>query len=63
MIVRDRGEDWQVVLQIDHEDLSGAFARAWAEQGPRHASLEIAAARHDDGWAVCVLSPVVDTCG
>ena len=43
MIVRDRGEDWQVVLQIDHEDLSGAFARAWAEQGPRHASLAIAA--------------------
>ena len=63
MIVRDRGEDWQVVLQIDHEDLSGAFARAWAEQGPRHASLEIAAARHDDGWAVWERAPVVDTSG
>jgi len=63
MIVRDRGDGWQVVLQIDHEDLSGAFARAWAEQGPRHASLEIAAARHDDGWAVWERAPVVDTSG
>ena len=60
MIVRDRGENWQVVLQIDHEDLSGAFARAWAEQGVRHASLAIAAARHDDGWAVWERAPVVD---
>jgi len=60
MIVRDRGEDWQVVLQIDHEDLSGAFARSWSEQGVRHASLAIAAARHDDGWAVWERAPVVD---
>lgn len=61
MIVRDRGDDWQVVLQIDHEDLSGAFARAWAEQGSRHPSLAIAAARHDDGWAVWERAPVVDS--
>lgn len=60
MIVLDRGDDWQVVLQIDHEDLSGAFARAWAEQTPRHTSLAIAAARHDDGWAVWERAPVVD---
>jgi hypothetical protein len=60
MIVRDRGDDWQVVLQIDHEDLSGAFARAWAERGLRHDSLAIAAARHDDGWAVWERAPVVD---
>ena len=60
MIVRDRGDDWQVVLQIDHEDLSGALAHAWAEQGPRHGSLATAAARHDDGWAVWERSPVVD---
>ena len=60
MIVLDRGDDWQVVLQIDHEDLSGAFARAWAEQGPHHPSLAIAAARHDDGWAVWERAPVVD---
>jgi hypothetical protein len=60
MIVRDRGDDWQVVLQIDHEDLSGAFARAWADRGARHGSLAIAAARHDDGWAVWERAPVVE---
>src|SRR4051812_32261678 len=60
MIVRDRGDDWQVVLQIDHEDLSGAFARAWADGGTRHRSVAIAAARHDDGWAVWERAPVVD---
>jgi hypothetical protein len=60
MIVLDRGDDWQVVLQIDHEDLSGDFARAWAAPGARHASLTTAAARHDDGWAVWERSPVVD---
>jgi hypothetical protein len=60
MIVRDRGADWQVVLQTDHADLSGAFARAWAERGPRHDSLVVAAARHDDGWAVWERAPRVD---
>ena len=63
MIVLDRGDDWQVVLQIDHEDLSGAFARAWAEPGTRHGSLTTAAARHDDGWAVWERAPVVDADG
>ena len=60
MIVRDQGGAWQVVLQIDHEDLSGAFARAWADRGARHDSLEIAAARHDDGWAVWERAPVIE---
>lgn len=60
MIVRDSGDSWQVVLQIDHADLSGAFARAWSEQRPRHASLEVAAGRHDDGWAVWERAPRVD---
>ena len=32
MIVRDSGEAWQVVLQTDHADLAGAFARAWTEE-------------------------------
>ena len=63
MIVRDRGDGWQVVLQIDHEDLSGAFARAWADRGPQHGSLTTAAARHDDGWAVWERAPVVDESG
>jgi len=63
MIVRDRGDGWQVVLQIDHADLSGAFARAWADRGKRHGSLAVAAARHDDGWAVWERAPIVDENG
>lgn len=63
MIVLDRGNDWQVVLQIDHEDLSGDFARAWAQPGSRHESLTTAAARHDDGWAVWERAPVSDADG
>ncbi len=60
MIVRDAGRAWQVVLQTDHADLAGAFASAWAERGPRHASLVVAATRHDDGWAVWERAPLVD---
>ena len=60
MIVRDRGDTWQVVLQTDHADLSGAFARAWSKPGARHDSLSLAAARHDDGWAVWERAPTVD---
>lgn len=60
MIVRDAGDAWQVVLQTDHADLSGAFARAWAEGGPRHASVVVAATRHDDGWAVWERFPLVE---
>lgn len=60
MIVRDTGDAWQVVLQTDHAELSGAFARSWAEPGPRHASLAIAAERHDDGWAVWEQAPLIE---
>jgi len=63
MIVRDRGDGWQVVLQIDHADLSGDFARAWADRGERHDSLTVAAARHDDGWAVWERAPILDDNG
>jgi hypothetical protein len=63
VIVRDAGDAWQVVLQTDHADLSGAFARVWEEQGARHGSLVIAAERHDDGWAVWEQAPRVDETG
>jgi Protein of unknown function (DUF3891) len=63
VIVRGRDDGWQVVLQIDHEDLSGDLARAWAERNGRHESLTTAAARHDDGWAVWERAPVVDESG
>ena len=63
MIVRDAGAAWQVVLQTDHADLSAAMARAWADPGPRHDSLIVAAERHDDGWAVWEQAPSVDAGG
>jgi Protein of unknown function (DUF3891) len=63
VIVRDAGEAWQVVLQTDHADLAGAFARAWSERGAKHDALTIAATRHDDGWAVWERSPRVDESG
>lgn len=58
MIVRDRGDSWQIVLQTDHAELSGQLARAWAE--PVSRSLAIVAERHDDGWAVWEQAPMVD---
>ena len=58
MIVHDRGEDWQVVLQTYHADLSAAFARAWRTPLPE--ALIVAAERHDDGWAVWEQAPRVE---
>ncbi len=55
MLVRDRGDFWQLVRQPDHADLSGQFARAWGGELPplpRPGPLALAAIRHDDGWAV-----------
>jgi len=63
VIVRDRGDSWQVVLQTDHADLSAEFARSWAQRGPHHGSLVLATRRHDDGWAVWERSPLVDASG
>jgi hypothetical protein len=60
MIVRDRGDSWQVVLQTDHADLSGAFARAWSDRDARSDSLVLATERHDDGWAVWEQAPLVE---
>jgi hypothetical protein len=61
VIVRDLGDAWQVVLQTDHADLSGAFARAW--RTPLSESLLIATERHDDGWAVWEQAPRIDQKG
>lgn len=47
-------------MQTDHADLAAGFARAWAERGPRHDSVVLAARRHDDGWATWERSPLVD---
>jgi hypothetical protein len=60
VIVRDAGDDWQIVLQTDHADLSGQFARRWADRTHANDSLVIATQRHDDGWAVWERAPMVD---
>jgi Protein of unknown function (DUF3891) len=64
MLVRDRGESWQLVRQPDHADLSGQFAAAWGGDGfaaPQHVGpLTLAATRHDDGWAVFDRRPAWD---
>ncbi|HKO29299.1 MAG TPA: DUF3891 family protein [Solirubrobacteraceae bacterium] len=60
MIVCDLGDRWQIVMQTDHADLSGDFARRWTDRTPRSDSLEIAAERHDDGWAVWEQAPMCD---
>ena len=60
MIVCDLGDRWQIVMQTDHADLSGDFARRWKQRGDRADSLAIAAERHDDGRAVWEQAPSCD---
>jgi len=64
MLVRDRGETWQLVRQPDHADLSGQLARAWGGNGVAAPSpgegVALAAIRHDDGWAVFDRRPAWD---
>lgn len=56
MIVMDAGDGWHVIMQPDHGDFAGRLAAAWGNEqfvAPRNqASMVVAAARHDDGWAV-----------
>jgi hypothetical protein len=56
VIVLDGGDAWQVVLQPDHGDLAGQLAEEWGNErfgtSSHHASLALAATRHDDGWSV-----------
>lgn len=60
MIVCDLGDRWQIVMQTDHADLSGELARRWRERTDRSGSLQVAAERHDDGWAVWEQAPLCD---
>src|SRR5438552_14243885 len=63
MIVLDGGDSWHLVLQPHHGDLAGQLAAAWGndelERPRHHESLVVAAARHDDGWAVWERWPAV----
>jgi hypothetical protein len=56
VIVLDAGDAWQLVAQPHHGDLAGQLARAWGNdelEAPRsREAMALAAARHDDGWAV-----------
>lgn len=65
MIVHDGGDVWQLVLQPEHGDLTGALAAAWGNSefaAPRsRESMVTAATRHDDGWAVWERWPEVDS--
>jgi Protein of unknown function (DUF3891) len=60
MIVCDLGDRWQIVMQTDHADLSGEFARRFTDRTSRSDSLEVAAERHDDGWAVWEQAPMCE---
>ena len=60
MIVCEVGDRWQIVMQTDHADLSGELARRWKQRTQRSDSLEVAAERHDDGWAVWEQAPMCD---
>lgn len=65
MIVRERADSWQVVLQPDHADLSAQFAGAWGNADgfappTPFESVAIATTRHDDGWAVWERAPALD---
>jgi Protein of unknown function (DUF3891) len=60
MIVCELADSWQIVMQTDHADLSGDFARRWTARTDRSGSLQVAAERHDDGWAVWEQAPMCD---
>ena len=63
MLVRDAGDAWQIVLQTEHGELAGRFARAWSPRPEPFTSLEVVARRHDDGWFVWEQGPNLDPDG
>lgn len=54
MIVRPHGNDAEIVTQVDHAEVAGALAEAWADSGPLalrpRESVVLAARLHDIGW-------------
>jgi len=63
MLVRDAGDSWALVLQTDHGELAGQFARAWRPEPDRMRSLDVLATRHDDGWFIWEKEPGLDAQG
>jgi len=64
VLVRDLGDQFQIVLQPDHGAVGGQLAAAWTETAPIDGELAtaliLAAARHDDGWSVWERHPRLD---
>ena len=60
MLVRDAGNAWDIVLQTEHGELAGKFAREWAPRPEPFDSLLTVARRHDDGWFVWERGPTLD---
>ena len=63
MLVRDAGDSWSLVMQTDHGELAGQFARAWRPVPERMHSLDVVATRHDDGWFIWEKAPGLDVEG
>ena len=64
MIVRHLSGDLQLVLQVDHDDLSGQFAERFGgssfwDPEPRE-PVVLACAEHDDGWHDWEGAPEID---
>jgi hypothetical protein len=63
MFVRDMGDSWQIVLQPDHGELAGQLAAQWGgsevDAPVPQGSVQVAARRHDDGWAVWEREPTI----
>src|SRR5262245_59874875 len=60
MLVRDAGSDWHIVLQTEHGELAGKFARHWAPRPEPFEWLLTVARPHDDGWFVWERGPGLD---
>lgn len=63
MLVRDAGSAWDIVLQTEHGELAGKFAREWAPRPEPFDSLLTVTRRHDDGWFVWERGPCLDPDG
>lgn len=60
MLVRDAGNLWHIVLQTEHGELAGTFAREWAPRPEPFDALLTVARRHDDGWFLWERGPGLD---
>jgi hypothetical protein len=67
MVVAESANEYRMITQIDHADLSGQFAAHWgndkfAQLHPQE-SMVLAAESHDNGWWYWDANPAVDAKG